>query len=270
MEARLELRPLSGSLGAEVVAYDVDRAPDEASARWLRQALVDHHLLLFRGKTLHPRQQIALTLQFGSQVQTCSPRNRFVAGFPEIVRVCNREGQGLANIGPYWRSDGAYLADPTAVSVHHIIIPTEDGDTLYAGLASAYERLSPNARRELSRLRTRAPTGVTHPLVRPHPVTGRLGLYLNLDSAAAIIDEAGRVGHGLREAIDRHLSAEGTYYRHKWRAGDLIVVDNFAAAHRSTRADPAALRVLHRTSIHGPAAWWRTGDAGRVAALRAG
>jgi len=51
-----------------------------------------------------------------------------------------------------------------------------------------------------------------------------------------------------------------------------LVVDNFAAAHCATRADPAALQVLHRASIDGPnAAWWRNGaSAGfRVGALMA-
>ncbi len=261
MEANLELRPLSEDLGAEVTGYDFDRVPGEDTVGWLRQALLDHHLLLFRGRTLDPARQIAFTLVFGGEVHTCSPRNRFVPGFPEIVRVCNREGEGLANIGPYWHSDGAYLQEPTAVSVHHIIVATEDGDTLYTSLASAYERLPPEGRRHVSRMRTRSQTGIAHPLARPHPVTGRLGLYVNLDHTAAIIDEFGRENRAMRDGLERHFGTEGTYYRHHWRAGDLLVVDNFAAAHRATRADPAALRVLHRTTIHGPTAWWRGAGA---------
>src|SRR5216684_36525 len=109
MEAKLERRPLSEDLGAEVTGYDFDRVPGEDTVGWLRQALLDHHLLLFRGRTLDPARQIAFTLVFGGEVHTCSPRNRFVPGFPEIVRVCNREGEGLANIGPYWHADA--LAD---------------------------------------------------------------------------------------------------------------------------------------------------------------
>lgn len=267
MEANLELRPLSEGLGAEITGWDFDAAAGRDTVEWLRQTLLDHHLLLFRGRTLDPARQIAFTLMFGSQLHTCSPRNRFVPGFPEIARVCNREGEGLTNIGPYWHSDGAYLEDPTAVSVHHIIAATEDGDTLYASLAAAYERLPPEGRRHVSRMRTRAQTGIAHRLALPHPVTGRVGLYLNLDHTAAIIDEFGRENRAMRDALDRHLSTEGNYYRHRWQPGDLLVVDNFAAAHRATRADPAALRVLHRTTIHGPSAWWR---AGAVADFRRG
>lgn len=257
MEAKLELRPLSENLGAEITGYDFDELPSEDTIRWLRQALLDRHLLLFRGRTLDPARQIAFTRLFGSQVHTSSPRNRFLPDFPEIVRVCNRAGEGLTNIGPYWHSDGAYLQDPTAISVHHIIQATEDGDTFYTSLASAYERLPPEGRRHVSRMRTRSKTGITHPLAAPHPVTGRLGLYVDLDHAAAIIDEFGRENRAMREGLERHLSVEGTYYRHHWQTGDLVLVDNFAAAHRATRADPVALRVLHRTTIYGPTVWWR-------------
>ena len=103
------------------------------------------------------------------------------------------------------------------------------------------------------------------------PVTGRLGLYVDLAPNAAIIDEFGRENRAMRDGLERHLCAEGTYYCHRWRAGDLLVIDNFAAGHRTTRTDPAALRVLHRTSIDGPSAWWHN-DVSRsfpVAALMA-
>ena len=255
---QLVMRPLPGGLGAEVSGYDFDRRPGHDTVETLRDALIEHHLLLFRGRTLDPAQQIAFTLLFGSELHTCSPRKRFVPGFPEIFRVCNREGAGLTNIGPYWHSDGAYLLEPTGVSVHHIILPTDDGDTLYTDLAASYQRLPSEAKGQFLRMRTRASTGVTHPLVMPHPVTGRVGLYVNLDPSAVLVDEAGREHCATRDAIERHLSCEHTYYRHKWRAGDMVVIDNFAAAHRATRADPIALRVLHRTTIHGPSVWWRS------------
>jgi taurine dioxygenase len=175
--------------------------------------------------------------------------------------VSNQNGQGLLNIGPYWHSDGAYLTDPTAVSIHHIIAPTEDGDTLYADLAAAYERLSEQDKARVAASRTRNETGVLHPLVRRHPVTGRLGLYVNMGAGSTVIDQSGHEDKALRDAICEHLSRDGAFYRHKWRLGDLIVVDNFAVAHHATPANPSALRILHRTSIHGPAVWWRTASA---------
>ncbi|HEX7969721.1 MAG TPA: TauD/TfdA family dioxygenase [Stellaceae bacterium] len=264
----LQLHPLAGGLGAEVVGYDFERHPDEGIAQSLRRALLEHGLLLVRATPPDPPRQIAFTRLFGAVMQTCSPRTRFLPAFPEIVRVSNRQEQGHLNVGQYWHSDGAYLADPTAISIHHVVIATEDGHTLYTDLAAAYARLSPEEARRLSRLRTRSQTGVTHPLVVTHPVTGRRSLYVNLDPAAAIIGESGEEAAGALELLRGHLDREGTCYRHQWRSGDMIVVDNFAVAHHATPADPRALRVLHRTAIHGPSVWWRleAERGGRMAA----
>ncbi len=265
----LSVRPLPGGLGAEIVGFDFDTHPDRQMVDEIRNALIHHRLLLLRGRPLDPARQIAFTGLFGSTVQTCSPRTRFLPSFPEICRVSNRPEQGHPNIGRYWHSDGAYLSDPTAISIHHIIAATDDGDTLYADLITAYERLSTTERTRLSRMSTRSQTGVVHPLIRPHPVTGRLALYVNMDMNAAIIDESGTEDREIRDFLCRHLDHEDTLYRHKWRNGDLIVADNFAVAHHALPADPAALRVLHRTSIHGPSVWWRSERArrGEAAAL---
>jgi taurine dioxygenase len=257
MEGKLGLRPLAGGLGAEIIAYDFDSPPEEA-VRSLQWALIDFHLLLFRGHALDPARQLAFTRLFGSRPRPCSPRTPCVPGFPEVARFCNRRGERLAAMGHRWHSDGAHLQEPTAVSVHHLVVAAEDCDTLYTGLAAAYERLSPEERRQMSRMRTRLPGGVAHPLVLRHPVTGRLGLYVTLGHGAAIVDEFGRENRAMRDALERHLGADGTYYRHRWQAGDTLVIDNFTVAHRAARGD-AAPGVLHRTSIYGSTAWWRSG-----------
>lgn len=262
---QLMKRPLPGGLGAEIAGCDFDRLPDEVTRQTLRDALLEHHLLLLRGRTLAPAQQVAFTSMFGDTVHTCSPRTRFISGAPEIARVSNREGEGLLNIGAYWHSDGAYLPEPTAVSIHHIIVPTSDGDTLYTDLAAAYDRLSPTEKSLFATLGTRSQSGVAHPLVIRHPATGRVGLYVNFGVGTSIIDRAGVEHPDVRRFILAHLDREGTFYRHAWQAGDLVVADNFAVAHHATLANPASLRILHRTSIHGPSAWWRTAGARRQA-----
>jgi taurine dioxygenase len=252
MQAKLEFRPLSRDLGAEVAGYDFDDVPGAVTVRSLRRALVDRHLLLLRGQPLDAARQAAFTLLFGSPSRPYSSYDCFIPGFSEIGRAGS--GDGLIDIGPCWQSDGAHLSQPAAVSVHQIIGTAENADTLYAGLAAAYDRLPPEGRRHASRMRTRSRDCIAHPLVRPHPVTGRLGLYVNLAGDAAIIDEFGRENRAMRDALERHLCLEGAYYRHHWCIGDILVIDNFAVAHRAARTAPAASRIVHRTSIRGPRA----------------
>ncbi len=256
----LELTPIRKGFGVEIVGFDFERAPSLEVVQALRGALLEHGLLLFRGRTLEPALQVAFTAALGGAVHRCSPPTRAIPAFPEIFRVANRADQGNLNNGRYWHCDGAYLETPTAVTLHHIIRPTADGDTLYANLADAYERLRPRDRTLLEGMRTisQVPT-VGHGLVRKHPVTGRTILYPNLEPKARIVDQAGTAYPELAVFLREHLNRG--CYRHKWRAGDLVVVDNFAGAHCATPANPSALRVLHRTTVPGQRVWWNAGDA---------
>jgi taurine dioxygenase len=263
--AAFKLRPIRKGLGVEVVGFDFMNAPSAGTIQALRDALLAHGLLLFRGRTLEPGLQIAFTSVLGGGVHRCSPPTRVIPQFPEIFRVSNRADQGNVNNGRYWHSDGAYLELPTAVTLHHIIRPTPDGDTLYADLASAYERLHPRDRARFEALKTVAQVpSIAHPLVRKHPVTGRTILYVNLEPRAKIVDRDGTEQPELAAFLREHLNRG--CYRHKWRAGDLVVVDNYAAAHCATPAHPDALRVLHRTTVPGQRVWWQgAADPSRAA-----
>jgi alpha-ketoglutarate-dependent taurine dioxygenase len=255
-----ELAPIRKGLGAEVVGFDFGHAPSAETIRALREALLAQGLLLFRGRTLEPGLQITFTRVLGGGVHACSAPTRVIPQFPEIFRVSNQREQGNLNNGLYWHSDGAYLEVPTAVTLHHIVRPTPDGDTLYADLAGAYERLQARDRALFATMRTisQVPT-VAHPLVRRHPATGRNILYVNLEPSAKIVDDSGKEHPRLVAFLREHLNRG--CYRHKWRPGDLVVVDNFAAAHCATPAHPNALRVLHRTTVPGQRVWWQRAES---------
>ncbi|MCY4502311.1 MAG: TauD/TfdA family dioxygenase, partial [Alphaproteobacteria bacterium] len=40
-------------------------------------------------------------------------------------------------------------------------------------------------------------------------------------------------------------------WRHRWRAGDLLVWNNLGVLHRRDAFDPAVRRIMHRTQIKG-------------------
>jgi alpha-ketoglutarate-dependent taurine dioxygenase len=242
-------------LGAEVVGFDFGAAPTADTIQALREALLAQGLLLFRGRTLEPPIQIGFTGLLGGGVHRCSPPTRVIPEFPEIFVVSNRKDHGNLNNGMYWHSDGAYLETPTAVTLHHIVRPTPDGDTLYADLGGAYDRLQPREKTSFDKLKTISQvSSVAHPLVSKHPVTGRSILYVNLEPSAKIVGEDGKERPELVAFLREHLNRG--CYRHKWRTGDLVVVDNFALAHRATPANPSVLRVLHRTTVPGQRVWW--------------
>ncbi len=66
----LDIRPLSGALGAEIADVDLTQALDEgplgeAVLAEIRRALDRHLVAAFRGQDLSPGQQIALTRRLG-------------------------------------------------------------------------------------------------------------------------------------------------------------------------------------------------------------
>jgi len=65
----------------------------------------------------------------------------------------------------------------------HIVHATVDGVTLVTDTAKAFDRLPAENKKYLLTHGFFAPeTGVAHPIVRPHPLTGRIGFYYRFRS----------------------------------------------------------------------------------------
>ena len=90
---------------------------------------------------------------------------------------------------------------------------------------------------------------VRQPLVRVHPSSGRLSLFLS--------SHAGRiVGWPVPEALmllrelTEHATQRERVYRHKWRVGDLVMWDNQTTMHRGRPFDDLTYpRDLRRTTL---------------------
>ena len=80
---------------------------------------------------------------------------------------------------------------------------------------------------------------ITHPIVRPHPVTGRKALYAVSGSSFGIVgmpeDEARRAARRARRACD---AAEVPCYSLKYGVGDVVIWDNASLLHSATLIDP--------------------------------
>lgn len=94
--------------------------------------------------------------------------------------------------------------------------------------------------------------GVTHPMVRTHPVTGRKALYLDLMVYRSQIEGVGsREKEALIRELIAHVERSEVIYRHVWREEDLLVWDNAAVLHRGTEVPPGQPRLLHRVTVCG-------------------
>ena len=198
-----DVRPLSGSIGAEILGLDLAAEPGHNVISAIRQSWLEHGVIFFRDQDLPPAKFLAFAKRFGEVVEY--PFIKGIEGFPEIIPVVKLEHE-RHNFGGIWHTDTAYLeTPPMATMLIAREVPPYGGDTLFANGYLAYETLSDGMKKMLDGLvavnhsakadvtRTREDRirdgGKTeakkefvseHPVVRTHPETGRKALYVNI------------------------------------------------------------------------------------------
>jgi alpha-ketoglutarate-dependent taurine dioxygenase/alkylation response protein AidB-like acyl-CoA dehydrogenase len=273
---------LDAPLGAQVNGLDAAQALDARQVIALKQGLLDHRILVFRGQQLDDPQFRRLASYFGS-VYT-PPRDAPVLGsdtsgaVPDIVVVSNIDEGLLGNHDLPAHSDHHWTPEPSSASLLYALeVPNEGGDTTWYDLVAAYEALDEATRAQIDGLQLitynpflrrkfplengfplyRTP-GITplepwtaHPLVRTHPQSGKRLLYLGARTEVEIVGYDPAEGAALIAKLRAHLSSPHFAYTHRWQAGDIVYWDNQATLHARTEFDPSLRRVLKRISLAG-------------------
>jgi alpha-ketoglutarate-dependent taurine dioxygenase len=267
------IKPLSDSVGAEVLDVDADRMlHDETLAGECLELLDRHGVLVFRELHLDDDTQVAFSRRLGPVERV----GRQADG-AEIFRVTLDPAKNPAADylkGTFdWHIDGMTDDIPimaTVLSAHQVA--AKGGDTEFASTYQAYEDLAdeekeralgtrvvhsflaaqklshPNASAEEIEFWSKRPPK-THPLVWRH-ANGRKSLVLGAttDHVEGMSEEEGKAY--LAELLERSTVPERVY-RHEWAVGDLVIWDNRGVLHRATRYDPTSARDMHRTTIAG-------------------
>jgi alpha-ketoglutarate-dependent taurine dioxygenase len=270
------VEPMSPVLGAAVSGLDLRQPLSDQTKRAVYDAFVRHHVLCFRDQQLDPEQQIAFSEQFGA-LERHMARNRGTGNpLVHIVSNLNADGQPSGKVGSTdWHSDKSFRPEPSLATILHAqIMPPEGGETCFANMIAAYDALPETEKTSLANVRivhswelSRARRGqqatpeeiadappLTHPLVRTIPETGQKALFMG-EHASHIEGRPMAEGRALLGRLTAHAIEERFVYRHKWRAGDMLMWDNRCLLHRANSNFDAARfpRVLHRTCLRGAA-----------------
>ena len=250
----IDVKRLAYGLGAEVRGANPTRPLSPETVRDIRDAWLEHSVLVFPGMEMTIEQHIAFSRNFGELEQHPIPAARH-PDHPEVMVVTNKAAADgkpsiTAETGRQWHSDGAFtLRPPTGSLLHCREIPSVGGDTWFTSMYMAYDTLSSTMKDLVGRLsvvnslshqtRTRDPNqdvrkdvpAVIQAMVRVHPETGRKALYLNETVTIRIDGMTHEEGAGLlRYLFDHSVRAEFTY-RHHWRPYDLVMWDNRCTMH---------------------------------------
>jgi taurine dioxygenase len=271
------ITPLSEHTGAEVLGIDLSEPVDEAARKDLNGAFTDRSVLVFREQHLSPHQLVAAVGLFGE----IFPQHNSRFALPECPLVHYISNQDFYPDGKRYIPGEGYHTDhsnavcpPKATVLHAVSLPDRGGDTQYVNMHRAYDELSDQTKRRLLGLeaihvyesrysarkmialneesRDRVPDAVVHPIVRTHPESGRKAIYINPIRIDGIVGMPEAEALSLLADLLKHATQPRYQYRHRWRAGDLVMWDNRSLLHKANGDyDMGQLRYLYRIMLKG-------------------
>lgn len=272
MDIRIE--PLSGAIGAEALGVDLASDTSAEVIDTLYRALLDHAVLVVRDQSLDPDAYVRAMSGFGPLARQ-NHAKQLMEGHPEIWIIDSRnaevapDGRRLVFGANCWHTDHTNLERPPKITALLAVrLPPSGGDTSFANACSAYDGLDAGTRARIDGMRVvygadrhlswreedrdafAAP--VSHPLVRTHPETGRRALYCHPLKAQRIEGLEPEPSFDLIDRVLEEALKPEIVYRHRWRKGDLVLIDNRACLHMAERDyDPDYGRVMHRVIVEG-------------------
>jgi taurine dioxygenase len=272
----LEVRPIAGSLGAEIHGVDVSEDLGQDTIDAIRKALLDHCVIFFRDQRLDAERHKAFTRRFGELF--VHPNYATTQPDPEII-VITREPGDQRIVGEEWHADTTMMPQPPMGAVLYAMeVPPYGGDTLFANQILAYEALSGGMKQLLSRLRgvhsdrkVAGPqsnrnafrstkvredadwreTESTHPVVVTHPETGCKLLYVNASYTQGFEGMTQEESRPLLDYLLEHGHRPEFTCRFRWQTGSIAFWDNRSCKHLAVHDAGGFRRVMRRTQICG-------------------
>jgi len=279
---RMDARPLTGSIGAELHGVDLaEVARDDERFAELKALLLEHKVLFFRDQDMSRAEHVALAERFGPledhPVLGSDPEH------PGLVRIYKDLDSPPEAFENSYHCDATWRENPPMGCVLRCVEgPAVGGDTIWVNMALAYERLPEHVKEQISELRARhsieASFGARlpidkrlelkdrfpdaeHPVVRTHPETGEKVLFVNsftthftnfhnADNVRCGIDYAPGAGELLR-----YLQSQATIpeyqVRWRWTPNSVAIWDNRSTQHYAVQDYWPAVRKMERAGIIG-------------------
>ena len=278
----MRVEQLTNALGAELIGVQLADAvqSDELFAE-IRAALLKHRVIFLRDQELSRAQHVAFARRFGDledhPVAGSDPEN------PGLVRIYKTPDQPNDRYENCWHSDTTWREAPQFGAVLRCVeCPPVGGDTMWADMALAYEKLPEDVKHEIADLRARhsieASFGAAmpiekrlalkaqypdpeHPVVRTHPETGEKVLYVNgFTTHFTNYHTPARVRYGQDATVGasellRYLVSQAYIpeyqVRWRWKPNSVAIWDNTATQHYAVMDYAPCHRKMERAGIIG-------------------
>ncbi len=274
----LELRPISGTLGAEVSGADLCQIDDELFEK-IHLALLEHQVLFFRETKLSDDQHLALAQRWGN-----------VSVFPLLKVMGSTEpsfqvivdGPDSPPAADQWHTDVTWTPEPPKVALlRATVIPDRGGDTMWGSMTAAYDALSQPIKTLLDGLKVHHHSvdflesvirkigrekadalgmeaklnaeypGIDHPMIRTHPETGKRTLFYAGSFMRYVVGLQSHESEALLRMVREHIEQPRFHCRWSWKPGDLAIWDERSTIHRAIGDHFPRVREVRRCVVDG-------------------
>jgi len=282
----IKVEPLTCSIGALLSNVNLGVASRDAGlVAEIRVLLLKHRVLFFRDQDISRAEHVAFARHFGEL------EDHPVAGsdpeHPGLVRIYKSPDQPNDRYENSWHTDATWREKPPFGCVLRCVeCPPVGGDTMWANMVLAYERLPEPIKAQIAGLRARhsieASFGAAmpaekrlalhaqfpdaeHPVVRTHPETGEKILFVNAftthftnfhtaQNVRVGQDYAPGASQLLQYLISQAFIPE-YQVRWRWKPNSMAMWDNRSTQHYAVMDYPPCHRKMERAGIVGEATY---------------
>lgn len=278
----LRVEPLTCAIGAEIGNVHLgDASRDADTVAQLHALLLQHKVLFFRDQEITRAEHVAFARHFGEL------EDHPVAGsdpdHPGLVRIYKSPDTPNDRYENAWHTDATWRdAPPMGCVLRCVECPPVGGDTLWANMVLAHEKLPESIRTQIAGLRARHSIEATfgaamplerrlalkaqfpdpeHPVVRTHPETGEKVLFVNAftthftnfhtpDNVRYGQDYTQGAAALLQHLINQAMVPE-YQVRWRWKPNSMAMWDNRSTQHYAVMDYPPCHRKMERAGIIG-------------------
>jgi taurine dioxygenase len=278
----IRVEPLTCALGAELSNVHLGAAARDADLfAQIRALLLKHRVLFLRDQDITRAEHVAFARRFGEL------EDHPVAGsdpeHPGLVRIYKSPEQPNDRYENAWHADATWREKPQMGAVLRCIeCPPVGGDTMWANMVLAYERLPDETKTKIAGLRARhgieASFGAVmpidkrlalkaqfpdaeHPVVRTHPETGEKLLFVNAFTThftnfhtpanVRVGQDHTAGGSALLQHLINQAQIPEYQVRWRWRPNSVAIWDNRSTQHYAVMDYPPCHRKMERAGIVG-------------------
>jgi taurine dioxygenase len=281
----MRIEPLTCAIGAELIDVNLaDAVHDDGLFQEIYAALLQHKVLFLRDQTLDKLSRLdhmAFAQKLG-ELET----HPMVPSHPEapgLVQIYKNPDSPVDRYENSWHTDGTFREKPALGCVLRCIeCPPVGGDTIWANMNLAYEKLPEGVKQQIEGLIANHSFNSTfaaampiekrlamkaqypdseHPVVRTHPDTGEKVLFVNgftthfvnyhTKDKVRYGQDLNQVGADLLQYLVSQAYIPEYQVRWRWKPYSVAIWDNRATQHYAVMDYPPCHRKMERAGIVG-------------------